>query len=38
LAATLPDVPYVEIADAGHCTPLETPDLVAKALSQHVAK
>ena len=34
LAERLPQALYVEIAGTGHCSPLETPELVAKALGE----
>jgi pimeloyl-ACP methyl ester carboxylesterase len=36
LAERLPNALYVEVAGAGHCSPLETPEIVAKALAELV--
>ena len=38
LAERLPKARYVEIAGTGHCSPLEAPELVAKALAELVVR
>jgi pimeloyl-ACP methyl ester carboxylesterase len=38
MAGSIPNARFVQIAQAGHCTPLETPKEVAKALSRLVAE
>src|SRR5947209_17340518 len=34
LAERMPQALYIEIAGAGHCSPLESPEIVAKGLSE----
>jgi pimeloyl-ACP methyl ester carboxylesterase len=38
LAEQMPGALYVEISGAGHCSPVETPDIVAKALGELTAR
>ena len=38
LAEGMPGALYVEISGTGHCSPLETPEIVAKALGELVAR
>jgi pimeloyl-ACP methyl ester carboxylesterase len=38
LAERMPGALYLEISGAGHCSPLETPEIVAKGLSELTAR